>query len=95
MSIPRVPIYIFGILRDHITMIHIHFLWRTHLLAQISFKTGVQYDKIMSQMRALIPHILQFISHPSETKTNVGTSLRQIWLALERSAIKKMGDTER
>ena len=66
-------------------------------MAQISFKTGVQYDKIMSQMRALIPHILQFISHHSETKTNVGTlgtSLRQIWLSLERSAIKKMGDTE-
>ena len=41
MSIPRVAIYIFGILRNHITMIHVHFPWRTHLLAIISFKTGV------------------------------------------------------
>ena len=41
MSIPRVPIYIFCILRHHVTIIHVHFQWRTHLLTQVSLKTGV------------------------------------------------------
>ena len=43
MPIPRVPVYIFSILRHQVKIIHTPFLWRTHLLTQISFKTGVAY----------------------------------------------------
>ena len=41
MPIPRTPVYIFSILRHQVKIIHTPFLWRTHLLTQISFKTGV------------------------------------------------------
>ena len=49
MSIPRVPIYIFGILRHHVIMIHIHFLWS--LLIQISFKTSVALLFLIGALR--------------------------------------------
>ena len=41
MSIPRVPIYIFDIIRRHASMTNAHFLWRTHRLTQNDFKAGV------------------------------------------------------
>ena len=41
MSIPRVPIYIFVILRHHVSMMYARFLWRTHCLTSNDFKAGV------------------------------------------------------
>ena len=71
MSIRRVPIYIFGILRDHITMIHIHFLWRTHLLTQISFKTGVGQHHHSHQS------VLDDVSQTTERVVGSGSAIVQ------------------
>ena len=53
MSIPRVPIYNFDFLRHHVSMIYAHFLWRTHLLTQISLKTGVHLYKQLEELYSL------------------------------------------
>ena len=52
-SIPRVPIYIFDILRHHASMIYAHFLWRTHCPTKNGFKAsvkGVQTTKLFARM---------------------------------------------
>ena len=42
MSIPGFPIYIFGILRHHESMIYAHFLWRTHCPTKNRLKASVR-----------------------------------------------------
>ena len=61
MSIPRVPIYIFCILRHHVTIIHVHFQWRTHLLTQVSLKTGVTGGEGDTTVEASV------LCHPGES----------------------------
>ena len=48
MPIPRVAIFVFGILMHHVNKMHTHILWRTLLLTEICFKTGVYifYGKV-------------------------------------------------
>ena len=41
MPIPRVPIYIFDILRHHASMTYAHFLWRTYCPTENGFKASV------------------------------------------------------
>ena len=40
-SIPRVPIYIFDILRHHASLTYVHFLWRTHCSTENGFRAAV------------------------------------------------------
>ena len=41
MSIPRVPIYIFYILRHYASMTYAHFSWKTHCSTENGFKASV------------------------------------------------------
>ena len=84
MPIPRVAIFVFGILMHHVNKIHTHILWRTLLLTEICFKTGVVIDKNEPLVEdagyhktfIILPYMATWAEHPVYISRVTSSSLR-------------------